>query len=57
MKGEQIADAQEIPLRFLETILTELRYAGLVRGREGRTAATGSPGRPTISPRGDHPRA
>ena len=33
--GEQIAGAQEIPLRFLDTILTELRYAGLVRGRPG----------------------
>jgi Rrf2 family protein len=33
--GEQIAGAQEIPLRFLDPILTELRYAGLVRGRPG----------------------
>jgi Rrf2 family protein len=33
--GEEIAGAQEIPLRFLDTILTELRYAGLVRGRPG----------------------
>jgi Rrf2 family protein len=33
--GKQIAGAQEIPLRFLDTILTELRYAGLVRGRPG----------------------
>ena len=44
--GEQIAGAQEIPLRFLEPILTELRYAGLVRAAPGRTAATGSPGPP-----------
>ncbi len=35
VKSEQISDAQEIPPRFLATILTELRYAGLVRGREG----------------------
>jgi Rrf2 family protein len=33
--GEKIAGAQDIPLRFLDTILTELRYAGLVRGRPG----------------------
>ena len=35
LAGEQIAGAQEIPLRFLDPILTELRYAGLVRGRPG----------------------
>jgi len=33
--GEQVAAAQEIPMRFLDTILTELRYAGLVKGRSG----------------------
>ena len=33
--GEQIGAAQEIPLRFLDPILTELRYAGLVCGRGG----------------------
>jgi Rrf2 family protein len=32
---ERIAEAQDIPPRFLETILTELRYAGLARGRTG----------------------
>lgn len=32
---ERIAEAQDIPFRFLETILTELRYAGLARGRTG----------------------
>jgi Rrf2 family protein len=38
LKGEQIATAQSIPLKFLENILTELRHAGLVasqRGAEG----------------------
>lgn len=35
LAGGQIANAQEIPLRFLDTILTELRYAGLVQGRPG----------------------
>ncbi len=32
---ERIAEAQDIPPRFLESILTELRYAGLARGRTG----------------------
>ena len=32
-QGRRIADDQDIPLRFLENILAELRYAGLVRGR------------------------
>ncbi len=52
VSGEQIAGAQEIPLRFLGPILTELRYAGLVRGRRGRTGATGSarpPGELTLA--------
>jgi Rrf2 family protein len=38
IKGERIAQAQEIPLRFLENILLDLRHAGLVssqRGAEG----------------------
>ncbi len=38
MKGEAIATAQQIPLRFLETILADLRRSGLVgsqRGAEG----------------------
>jgi Rrf2 family protein len=35
VKGEAIADAQEIPLRFLETILAELRHAGLVQSQRG----------------------
>jgi len=37
-KGEAIATAQAIPLRFLETILADLRRAGIVasqRGAEG----------------------
>jgi Rrf2 family protein len=33
--ADRIASDQEIPLRFLDPILTELRYAGLVRGRPG----------------------
>ena len=35
LKGEAIATAQDIPLRFLENILAELRHAGLVRSQRG----------------------
>ena len=35
MKGERIAQAQEIPLKFLENILGELRHAGVVRSQRG----------------------
>jgi Rrf2 family protein len=35
VKGERIAQAQEIPLRFLENILGELRQAGIVRSQRG----------------------
>jgi Rrf2 family protein len=35
VKGERIATAQAIPLRFLENILMELRHAGLVESRRG----------------------
>ena len=38
VKGERLADAQSIPLKFLENILAELRRAGIVgsqRGAEG----------------------
>jgi Rrf2 family protein len=38
LKGERIADAQRIPLKFLENILAELKHAGIVasqRGAEG----------------------
>ena len=33
--GERIAGAQAIPLRFLDPILTELRFAGFVQRRLG----------------------
>ena len=33
VKGERIATAQDIPLRFLENILSELRNAGIVQSR------------------------
>jgi Rrf2 family protein len=35
MKGERIAEAQDIPLQFLEHILLELKHARLVRARRG----------------------
>ena len=35
VKGEKIADAQDIPLQFLEHILLELKHARLVRARRG----------------------
>jgi Rrf2 family protein len=35
LKGERIAQAQEIPLKFLENILIELRHADLVRSQRG----------------------
>ena len=35
IKGELIAAAQEIPLRFLENILGDLRHHGLVESRRG----------------------
>jgi Rrf2 family protein len=35
VKAERIANAQSIPLNFLENILGELRHAGLVRSHRG----------------------
>ena len=35
VKGERIAQAQQIPLKFLENILGDLRHAGLVRSQRG----------------------
>ena len=35
VKGEALAQAQGIPLKFLENILGELRHAGLVRSQRG----------------------
>jgi Rrf2 family protein len=34
-QGRRIAQAQEIPLRFLENILGDLRHAGVVRSQRG----------------------
>lgn len=35
VKAEQIADAQDIPVRFLENIMGDLRHHGLVESRRG----------------------
>ena len=35
VKGERLAQAQEIPLKFLENILIDLRHAGVVRSQRG----------------------
>ena len=35
VKGERIAQAQEIPLKFLENILGDLRHGGIVRSQRG----------------------
>ena len=35
VKGERLATSQAIPLRFLENILLQLRYAGLIESRRG----------------------
>jgi Rrf2 family protein len=35
IKAERIANAQDIPLNFLENILGELRHAGVVRSHRG----------------------
>ncbi len=36
VKGDHISQSQEIPLKFLENILIEMRHAGLVRSQRGR---------------------
>jgi Rrf2 family protein len=35
IKGDRVAQAQGVPLKFLENILAELRHAGLVRSQRG----------------------
>ena len=35
VKGEQLAESQDIPLQFLEHILLELKHARLVRAKRG----------------------
>ena len=35
VKGDRLAQSQEIPLKFLENILGDLRHAGIVRSQRG----------------------
>lgn len=35
IKGERLAESQDIPLQFLEHILLELKHHGIVRARRG----------------------
>lgn len=35
VKGEVVATAQDIPLKFLENILLDMKQAGLIRSRRG----------------------
>ena len=35
VKGERLAESQDIPLQFLEHILLELKHHGIVRARRG----------------------
>ncbi len=52
IKGERIADAQGIPLKFLENILIDLRQAGLVasqRGPDGGYRLDGDPEKITVA--------
>jgi Rrf2 family protein len=35
VKGERISQAQDVPLKFLENILGDLRQVGLVRSQRG----------------------
>jgi Rrf2 family protein len=35
IKGDRLAQAQEIPLKFLENILLDLKHAGLVQSQRG----------------------
>jgi Rrf2 family protein len=35
VKGDRIAQAQQIPLKFLENILLDLKHAGLVQSQRG----------------------
>jgi Rrf2 family protein len=41
LRAERIADAQEIPIKFLESILLELKHAGIVRSQRGADGGYG----------------
>ena len=46
LRADKIAEAQEIPIKFLESILLELKHAGIVRSQRGAEGgyALGRPG-------------
>ncbi len=46
MRADRIAEAQDIPIKFLESILLELKHAGIVRSQRGADGgyALGRPG-------------
>jgi Rrf2 family protein len=46
VKGERIAEAQGIPLKFLENILIDLRQAGIVASQRGPDGGYRLDGRP-----------
>ena len=56
VKGEAIAQAQDIPLKFLENILGELSHAGLVRSQRGTEGGYWLARPPRRSHRGRDPR-
>ena len=35
LKAERISESQDIPIKFLESILLELKHAGIVRSQRG----------------------
>src|SRR3954468_10098988 len=35
LRADKIAEAQDIPIKFLETILLELKHAGIVKSQRG----------------------
>jgi Rrf2 family protein len=35
VKGDRLAQAQQIPIKFLENILVDLRHGGLIRSQRG----------------------
>ena len=54
LKRDQISEAQKIPSKFLETIMLELKHAGIVkstRGADGGYALA----RPPAEPAHNHP--
>ena len=59
VKGERIAQAQGIPLKFLENILIDLRHAGIVHAQRGAEVTIGQVIRavegPLASVRGEPP--